>query len=73
MQSDLYCHSDKKPRATRGGPADAGLGTASESLLGRHQSVTVDGSEIDRPARPTAWAEDVEPGRFGDQRGADGG
>jgi hypothetical protein len=35
--------------------------------------MAVDGAQIDRPARPAAGAEDVEPRRSGDQRCPDGG
>ena len=31
----------------------------------------IDGSQINRPARPAAWAEDVEPRRPGNQRSPD--
>jgi hypothetical protein len=34
--------------------------------------MTVDGPQIDRPARAAARTEDVEPRRPGDQRGPDG-
>jgi hypothetical protein len=35
--------------------------------------VAVDRPQIDRPARAASRAEDVEPGRAGEQRGADRG
>jgi hypothetical protein len=33
--------------------------------------VTIDGAQINRPARPAGWAEHIEPRRPGDQRGSD--
>jgi hypothetical protein len=47
--------------------------TSGAQSTDRGQRVTVHRAQIDRPARSTAGAEDVEPRRSGDQRGPNGG
>jgi hypothetical protein len=62
------------PAASASAPIPDTTNTAAKhQRADRSQGGTVDGAQINRPARPAAWAEHIEPRRSGDQRRPNGG